>query len=257
MVYNVIWGDDIMLNIVLCDDNIEFCDKIAKQLKERIELNKKIHLFNKYDESFKDYIEKNTAHTIFILDIDLKSEDIDGYSIAKKIRKLRNYNDEIIFLTNHTNMSPKIIKHKIQPIDFIIKSDYCINDLLISIEKGKAQIDTREEETDTGVLIAYENKAIYKLRYKYILYIELLENSRSVLIKMHPNYIKSDLYVVSSINSVIKKLDGRFFQISRTSIINKDYLTFADPYDKKVGLKFNHVLEGSEERIKELLKWIR
>lgn len=246
-----------MLNIVICDDNIEFCNKITKQLNERIEFDKKIYIFNKYDENFKDYIEKVTACTIFILDIYLKGENIDGYSIAKKIRKLRNYNDEIIFLTNHTSVSPNIIKHKIQPIDFIIKSNYCINDLLISIEKGKVQINTREEETDTGVLIVYENKAIYKLMYKYILYIKLLEDSRSVAIKMHPNYIKSDLYIVSSINSIMKKLDERFFRISRTTIINKDYLTFADPYDKKVGLKYDHVLEGSEERIRELLKWIK
>lgn len=246
-----------MLNIVLCDDNIEFCNKINKQLKGRLNIDKKIYIFNRYDEIFKGYIESNNSHTMFILDIDLKNEDMDGYSIAKKIRKLRNYDDEIIFLTNHINMSPTIIKHKIQPIDFIIKSDYCINDLLTAIEKGEDEIEVREEETDTGILIVYENKAMYKLKYKYIIYIELLENSRSVLIKMHPNHIKGDLYVVSSINSIMKKLDERFFQISRTSIINKDYLIFADPYEKNVGLKYNHVLEGSEERIRELLKWIK
>lgn len=187
----------------------------------------------------------------------MKSEETDGYSIAKKIRKSRNYDDEIIFLTNYTNISHKIIKHKIQPMDFIIKSDYCINDLLDAIEKCKLNICLREEETDTGVLIIYENKAFYKLPYKYILCIELLEDSRNILIKTHPNYIKSYLYVVSSINSIMKKLDSRFFRISRTSIINKDYLTFADPYDKKVGLKYDHIIKGSEERIKELLKWIK
>ncbi|WP_413828547.1 LytTR family transcriptional regulator DNA-binding domain-containing protein [Methanobrevibacter sp. UBA46] len=246
-----------MLNIVLCDDNIEFCGKIAKLLKKRIEFDKKIYIFNKYNEIFKDYIEQSDRHTIFILDINFKNEDTDGYGIAKKIRKLRNYDDEIIFLTNYTNMSPSIIKHKIQPIDFIIKSDYCINDLLTAIKKGKEEIEIREEETDTGILIVHENKAIYKLRYKYIIYIDLLENSRSVLIKMCPNYIKNELYVVSSINSINKRLDGRFFQISRTSIINKDYLEFADPYEKKVGLKYNNVLEGSEEKIRALLKWIK
>ncbi|NYB74128.1 LytTR family transcriptional regulator DNA-binding domain-containing protein [Sedimentibacter hydroxybenzoicus DSM 7310] len=246
-----------MINIVLCDDSTEFCNRITKLLKERIEFDKKIYLFNKYDDRFKDYIENNAKQTIFILDIDLKNKDTDGYGIAKKIRKLRNYDDEIIFLTNYTNMSPSIIKHKIQPIDFIIKSDYCINDLLTAIKKGKEEIELREEETDTGVLIVYENKALYKLRYKHIIYINLLENSRSVLIKMHPTHIKNELYIVSSINSIMKKLDKRFFQISRTSIINKDYLDFADPYEKRVGLKYNHILEGSEERIRELLKWIK
>lgn len=142
-----------MLNIVLCDDNIEFCNKLAKQLREQIKFDKNVIAFNKYDAQFAEYIEKNTSNTIFILDIDLKSEELDGYSIAKKIRKLRNYDDEIIFLTNYTTMSPKIIKHKIQPVDFIIKSDYCINDLLDSIEKGKNEIDAKKEDTDTGVLV--------------------------------------------------------------------------------------------------------
>ncbi|WMJ75998.1 MULTISPECIES: LytR/AlgR family response regulator transcription factor [unclassified Sedimentibacter] len=246
-----------MLNIVLCDDNIEFCNKIAGKLKEKINVDKKIHIYNKYDENLIKYIEENKDHTIFILDIDLKSKEADGYSIAKKIRKLRNYDDEIIFLTNYTKLSPKIIKHKIQPVDFIIKSDYCINDLLIAIKKSKAQIDAKEEETDTGMMVVYENKAMYKLKYKDILYTELLEDSRSVMIKLKPDYIKTELYVVSSVKSIMKKLDSRFFRISRTRIINKDYLTFADPYDKKVGLSYGYVLEGSEERIKELLECIK
>lgn len=246
-----------MLNIVLCDDNIKFCNKLYKQLKDKVEGNKNIYIFNKYDINFKKYIEENKEHTIFILDIDIKNKEIDGYSIAKKIRKLRNYNDEVIFLTNDTSMSPRIIRHKIQPIDFIIKSNYCINDLLIAIEEGREKIIVREEETDTSVLIVYENKGMYKLPYKNILYIELLENSRSVLIKMHPNYIRNDFNIVSSINSIMKKLDERFFQISRATVINKDYVMFVDPNDKKVGLKYDYVLEGSEERTKELLKWLK
>lgn len=246
-----------MLNIVLCDDNIEFGNKLVKQLKEKVRFEKRTYIFNRYDDKFKDYIEKIKDNTIFILDIDLKSEEVDGYNIAKKIRKLRNYDDEIIFLTNHVNMSPQIIKHKIQPIDFIVKSDYCLIDLLNAIEKGKTEIDIRKEEIDTGVVIVYEDKAMYKLPYKYIMYIELQENSRSIFIKMHPSYIKNELYVVSSINSIMKKLDERFYKISRTLIINKYYVTFADPYDKKVGLKYNYVMDGSEERIKELLRWMQ
>lgn len=246
-----------MHNIVLCDDNKKFCNNISRLLKERIRKDKKILVFNKYDEELKEYIENNKKSTIFILDIDLKDEDIDGYSIAKKIRKLRNYNDEIIFLTNHKMASPGIINYKIQPISFIIKSNYCINDLLIAINEGMKNITAREEETDTGVIIIHENKSMYRLPYKHTIYIKLLEDSRSVLIKMNPNHIKGEFYYVSSIRSFMKKLDQRFFQISRTVIVNKDYVISADSNDKKVWLRYNHVLDGSEEKIKELLRWIK
>ncbi len=246
-----------MLNIVLCDDDAKFCSKVQRLLKERIEYDKNISVFNKYDAKLAEYIEKNKDYTVFILDINLKNEETDGYSIAKKIRKLRNYNDEIIFLTNHKSMSPGIIKHKIQPIDFITKSDYFINDLLTAIEEGKERISAREVETDTGVLIIHENRAMYKIPYKYIICMELLADSRSVLIRMNPSYMKSEFCHISSINSVMRKLDERFFQISRTAVVNKDYIEFVDPNDKKVGMRYGHVLEGSEEKIKELVRWLK
>ncbi len=246
-----------MLNIVLCDDNVEFSDKIIKELKKEFNSDIIIYKFYKYDVNFKNHIEKNTVPSIFILDIDLNSKNADGYDIAKKIRKTRNYNDEVIFLTNNTLMSPNIIKHKIQPIDFIIKSDYGLGELVAAIKKGNRELITRQEETDTGVLVVYKKKACYKLKYKYILFIELQGDSRSVLIKMQPNYMEGELEVVSSINSIMKKLDDRFFQISRTTIVNKDFVVFADPVSKKAGLKFDHELEGSEEKIRELVKWVK
>lgn len=51
-------GDVIMINIVLCDDNIEFCKKLTKQLTIKIRFDKEIYVYNMYDENFKDYIEK-------------------------------------------------------------------------------------------------------------------------------------------------------------------------------------------------------
>ncbi len=55
----------------------------------------------------------------------------------------------------------------------------------------------------------------------------------------------------------MKKLDDRFFRISRTTIVNKDFVVFADPVIKKVGLKFDHKFEGSEDKIRELAKWTK
>lgn len=246
-----------MLNIVVCDDNIKFCDKLRKQLEEELSSDYKIHTYYKLDSNLEKYIENNQEYTIYILDIDLKSEEIDGYSIAKKIRQARNYNDEIIFLTNIQQISKKIISYKIQPIDFIDKSGYYIVDLLKAIDISKKKIVAREEDSDAGVLPLYDDKALYNVSYKYIIYIELLNDSRNMIIKMHPEYIKNEFYMISSINSVIKKLDQRFFQISRSAIINKDYFSSCDINSRKVILKYNHTLLGSELRIKELIKCMK
>lgn len=246
-----------MLNIVLCDDNIKFCDKLRKQLEDELPNTYKIQTYYRLDDDLEKYIENNKNYTIYILDIDLKSEEIDGYCIAKKIRQERNYNDEIIFFTNVNQISKKIISYKIQPIDFIDKSGCYIVDLLKAIETGKNKIIAREEDSDTGVLPVYDNKSLYNVSYKYIIYIELLNDSRNMVIKMHPNYIKGEFYMVSSINSVMKKLDNRFFQISRNAIINKDYISSCDINSRNVMLKYNNILTGSEQRIKELIKCMK
>lgn len=246
-----------MLNIVLCDDNIKFCDKLRKQLEDELPNTYKIQTHYRLDEDLEKYIESNKNYTVYILDIDLKSEEIDGYCIAKKIRQVRNYNDEIIFLTNVKQISKKIISYKIQPIDFIDKSGYYLVDLLNAIKTGKNKIVAREEDNDTGVLPLYYNKALYNISYKYIIYIELLNDSRNMVIKMHPDYIKDEFYMVSSINFVMKKLDNRFFQISRNAIINKDYFSSCDINSRKIMLKYNHILTGSEQRIKELIKCMK
>jgi hypothetical protein len=66
-----------MVNIVIYDDNKNFCNDISRMLKERILYDKKILVFNKYDEVLAKYVEKNTKNTIFILDIDLKDRKIE------------------------------------------------------------------------------------------------------------------------------------------------------------------------------------
>lgn len=246
-----------MINIVLCDDDEKFCDDLQIQLKKKLVYINEIYKFYTYSSSMENYIMYNEHPTVFILDIDLKIENTDGYYIAKKIRQIRNYCDEIIFLTNKKFLSKKIIKFKIQPADFIEKTNYFMVDLLKELDECNVRLRAKEEDSDLGVLPIYEDKSLYNIRYKDIIYLKLLKESQNIIIKMHPECTKKEFIVTSTVNNMIKKLDNRFFQISRNVIINKDYLLNCKIDMREAELKYGYKFSGSENKMKELLKCLK
>ena len=90
-----------MINIVICDDDKSFTANIKKKLKENINFEYNIFSYENYTKEFLSYIKSNKVSTIYILDIDLKNKDTNGLYIARKVRQLRNYSDEIIFFTSY------------------------------------------------------------------------------------------------------------------------------------------------------------
>lgn len=48
------YGGGSMLNVVVCDDDTEFCNKVTKQLKKKFQADIEIKEFHKYDGSFKE-----------------------------------------------------------------------------------------------------------------------------------------------------------------------------------------------------------
>lgn len=76
---------------------------VKKKLKENINFECNIFSYENYTKEFVSYIKTNKVPTIYILDVDLKNKDTNGLYIARKIRQLRNYSDEIIFFTSYEN----------------------------------------------------------------------------------------------------------------------------------------------------------
>lgn len=243
-----------MLNIVICDDDKETCVNLKKVFKETVEFEYRLYEFHDYNFNFHDYILYNNIPTIYILDIELNNENIDGYGIAKKVRKTRAYKDEIIFLSSYTSGIINTYKYKIKPVDFIEKSSYCYLDVVNAVNEAKARIESRIMEEDSGVVLINEGKDLYRIKYKDIIYIEKIKNSKKVEIKtliLGEQTTKDTYTTYKAIEKIFEELDDRFFQISRSVIINKNYIKHACS-NGQVTMLDNKIIISSAKKVKEL-----
>ena len=215
-----------MVNVVICDDDTQICVKLKKCLKENLKFEYRLYEFHDFDLNFHEYILYNNIPTIYILDIELQNAKTDGYGIAKKIRKARAYNDEIIFLSSYTSGIINTYKYKIKPVDFIEKTNYYSLDIVNAVEEAKLRIDSRVVEEDSGSLLISEFKELFRIRYKHIISIEKIKNSKKVEIRTisGPCCIKEVYTTYKAIEKINEELDDRFCQISRGVIINKNYI---------------------------------
>lgn len=246
-----------MINIVIFDDDKSFFANIKKVLKRNINFEYNLFFYENYSEEFISYIETNEISTIYILDIDLKSKDINGLYIARKIRQLRNYYDEVIFFTSYEKYIRNLINSLINPTAYILKSSY--NDNLINaINTAYNSLIMKNDSNsnDKGEMAICESKVDYRLRFKDIIFIEKVKGYKYILIKTIPNFIKDEYKVLYNIGALMDRLDYRFYWLNRGAIVNKDYIKYVDTKNNVVGLESGDILTGTEDNIKKLSNWI-
>ncbi len=242
-----------MVNVVICDDDTQICVKLKKSLKENLKFEYRLYEFHDFDLNFYEYILYNNIPTIYILDIELQNAKTDGYGIAKKIRKARAYNDEIIFLSSYTSGIINTYKYKIKPVDFIEKTNYYILDLINAVEEAKARIGSRVMEEDSGSLLINEFKELFRIKYKHIISIEKIKNSKKIEITAVPDSScnKEIFTTYKAIEKINEELDDRFCQISRGIIINKNHIKQISASGQII-MSNGQIFISSAKKIKEL-----
>lgn len=108
-----------MLNFVICDDNQNMLNKLAKMfdsifISNNIDANITLQSTNPLE-----VLNFSNSHTVdvFVLDIQLKSS-MSGLELAEKIREL-NKDCYIIFTTGHLEYS--LVAYKLKTFDYIAK----------------------------------------------------------------------------------------------------------------------------------------
>lgn len=112
------------MNIVICEDDIQFCNYIKSILEKYIvnnHFNSKIVLTTSNPDNVINYIHNNSEITIYYLDIKLQNNK-SGFDIASIIRE-NDYMSPIIFITNYEEMMSLTYEYKLEALDFIIKNN--------------------------------------------------------------------------------------------------------------------------------------
>ena len=235
-----------MIKIIVVDDDTKMHDDVRRIIRKVIfsyDTEVKIINYTKIDKRLEEEIKDTTYHKIYLLDIEL-ANNASGIQIAKKIRE-KDWDSQIIFMTNHDKMFETVYRSVYQVFDFIEKFH---------------EFDKRlENDIKTILSMNFDNKMFtysgknvdLQVYLKSILYIYRDTNERKVILVTDNN----EFIVGLTINEIYERLDDRFVFTQRSCIVNKDRVQKFDWINKEFVLdNGNKVAKLSKKYKKEVEK---
>lgn len=199
-----------MIRFVIVDDDKEEIVHIKALLDEVVPENKEVICFNKFNIDLKNEIKNIDIRKVYILDIELEDK-ISGINIAKFIRDV-DYENEILFITNHDNMFESVHRGIYEVFDFIEK----FHDFDKRFKKDIKSIVKRNFDNK---MFNYKILSVY---YREIMYI-YTEDRKLILVTSNNKYTIS-----MTIKEILTMLDSRFKQCHKSCIINTDHIEKKD-----------------------------
>jgi len=199
-----------MMNFIICEDNQNdrnMTRQVITKYMMKNEIDYKIHVYDDYDSSFINIINKTLPFKIYILDIETPSGS--GIDMARIIRN-KDVDSVIIFLTGHDDLSKVVAKKDFLFLTFINKFDDAESRLASAIDKALQVVKAKKtiRFKDGGV--------IYNINLDDILYVTKDSVERKCIVKT--DY--SEFKVSKSLTEIIKMLNDNFVKTHRACVVN-------------------------------------
>lgn len=209
-----------MIPIYICDDNLQ----ILNYLKQEIE---KLILINEYDmeiakstDSSEKLLEARISRdlrSIYFLDIDLKSDTYNGFTLAKEIRKI-DARGFIVFVTTHSELMPETFKYRVEAMNYIVKDSE--EELKEQIAKTLKDINSLRESVKKDSENYYTIKvanSIYHIPMEEILFFETSAPHRVTL-----HCESRNIEFRSSLSKIEKELPEGYIRTHQSFIVNRE-----------------------------------
>ncbi len=182
---------------------------------------------------------KETSPELVFLDIDMP--DMNGLIVANKIQS-ENLYSEIVFTTAHQHYAYAALD--IEPLDFL-KKPFCTDDIENVLQKYNTKIERKKREEKLDIFINFQADApkIKLPTTRGTLFIELKH-----IVILKANSFNCEVYLDDgTIETVIRNLykvvdiinSPSFFQISRSTYINMNFLQRVDKKNSRCLISYN------------------
>ena len=203
-----------MIRFVIVDDDKEEIVHIKSLLDEVVKEDKEVLSFSKFNTELKKEIENKDVRKVYILDVEL-NDKISGINIAKLIRDT-DYENEILFITNHDSMFESVHRGVYEVFDFIEK----FHDFDKRFKKNIKDIIKRN--FDNKMFNYKVNTVELSIYYREIMYI--YTDERKLVIVTPTNKYTVNM----TIKEMLTLLDDRFKQCHKSCIVNTDHIEKKD-----------------------------
>lgn len=202
-----------MIKFIVIEDDKNIQTKVKNiihKLTFDIEEEVKIKPFSKVTSELIKEIDDLVERKVYIIDIEL-ADNHSGIQIAKQIRE-KDWESEILFMTNHDKMFETVYRNVYEVFDFIEK----FHDFEKRLQKDIKLILSKN--FDNKMFIYNGRNIDLHLYYKEILYIYRDTRERKVVIVTSKNSFAVGL----GVQEILEQLDKRFKMVHRACIVNTE-----------------------------------
>ena len=207
-----------MINVIFCDDNIEFVNLLMSEVKgllEKSSVKRYDELTYKCFENGFDTLKYAKAHDIGIAFLDIDMKEMNGFQIAKKLLEL-NEDVLIVFVSAYDQFVYDVFEFS--PVSFIRKSHLAdeIKNVIIRISNIIEEANSKLELNTT------EGKTVIKS--KEIIYINSIGNYCYVRMNDNVQYVCR-----TTLQNLENQLAGKgFFRTHAAFLINLNHIQRID-----------------------------
>lgn len=175
-----------------------------------------------------DAIEEKGGHQLFFLDIEIKTEELKGFQVAKQIRMIDPY-AIIVFVTTHSEFMPLSFRYQVLALEFIDK-ELPESEFEERIERVLLYANEKDSKSAAQDAFYYKSKfAQVQYPFDEIYYIETSLRPHKVVL-----YTKNDRMEFTASLSQIMKQEKRLIQVHRSFVINPANVVKVDRHNRLV-----------------------
>ena len=223
--------------------NIEECINKIDQLLMDNNIHYETHVFTNFDKTFDDFCKNGQGSNVFIIE---NENSMDILSVINKIRNVyKMYASFIIIIDNNNKINRYDILDKYSFMCDLIQTDNICKRLTSDLKYILNVIYDRKK-----VLTFNYERALYKIPFKDILYIEKeLNGKRCMIICKHKVYT-----TYKSLIEIEKGLDERFIKSHQSALINYENVKEIDFLNNKILFDYKNECNLLSRNMKKKLK---
>ena len=223
-----------MIPIYICDDEHELVIYIKKMIEDIIlieDYSMEVVLATTCPDKLIQHQASQSQRAIYFLDVKLKNEDYNGFTLAKTIRK-EDTRGFIIYITSYQNLMAETYKYRVEAMAYLTKD-----------KKEALTVEIRECLSEVNDLVSKEDKdpqsyfaikvanSVFHIPKKGILYFETSTKAHHVMIYTENRMLEFR----SNISDIEKKMGEDFFRVHRSFLLRLDKI-------KHINYKINQIV---------------
>jgi len=211
-----------MIPIYLCDDDTNVLQTLTRIINNSI-------VIQAYDMKMVgattdplellQRVKENNQRSIYFLDVDLRHEKYDGFTLAKQIRKV-DTRGFIIFVTTHEELMFETFKYRLEAMSYLIKDDSALGEQICHCLDDIHNLVITESKAVNSYYTVRVADNSYQLPIKDILYFETSTNSHHVTVHM----ANRRLEFRGNLTAVEKEIGLSFLRVHRSFLVNSQHV---------------------------------